>query len=312
MSRWANFLLPLICTVFCLTSVQAQVIYSNTTSQDAFLATGSPDTPNPPGTDLTNLNFGAAGALAVSPANADKGQFQSLLMFNFSGAVSLFDSAYGTNGWIITGLALQLASNFATNGLQPNNKIFNVVNTGNFAIEWLSDNGWVEGTGTPAQPTMDGVTFGSLPCLLSKPCEILCTNTYTPPGDNVPVIYTLPLDTNLVSEIEAGTNTTLLLFAADNQIGYLFNSHEYGRGNQPMIYVTAGPLLEILSGNFTNRAFYLTGQGGANFQYQVQANSSLTSTNWQTLGTVTADTNGVIRFEDATATNQQRFYRLSW
>jgi len=128
----------------------------------------------------------------------------------------------------------------------------------------------------------------------------------------VPVTYTLPLNTNLVSEIVDGTNATLLLFAADNQIGYLFNSHEFGRGNQPMIYVTAGPLLEILSGNFTNGAFYLTAQGGANFQYQVQANSNLTSTNWQTLGPVTADTNGVIRFEDATPTNQQRFYRLSW
>ena len=286
------------------------MIYSNTTSQDAFLATGSPD--NPAGTDLTNLNYGAAGALAVSPANADKGQFQSILMFNFAGAVSLFDSAYGTNGWTVTGLALQLTSNYGTEGTQPNNKIFNVINTGNFAIEWLSDNDWVEGTGTPAQSTMDGVTFGSLPGLLSEPCEILCTNTYTPPGDNVPVTYTLPLNTNLVSEIVDGTNATLLLFAADNQIGYLFNSHEYGRGNQPMIYVTAGPLLEILFGNFTNGAFYLTAQGGANFQYQVQANSNLTSTNWQTLGPVTADTNGVIRFEDATPTNQQRFYRLSW
>jgi hypothetical protein len=43
----------------------------------------------------------------------------------------------------------------------------------------------------------------------------------------------------------------------------------------------------------------------------VQANSDLTSTNWQTLGTVTAGTNGMIEFDDAFATNQQRFYRLS-
>jgi hypothetical protein len=311
MSRLAKFLLPLICTVFCLTSLQAQVIYSNTTSQDAFLATGSPATPNPPGTDLTNLNFGAAGALAISPANADKGQFQSILMFNFSGAVSFFNSAYGTNGWTVAGISLQLTSNYGVEGKQPNNGIFNVVNGGNFVIEWLSDNDWAEGTGNPAIPTTDGVTFGSLPTLLSESCEILCTNTYTPPGDNIPVTYTLPLNPNLVAEIEDGTNATLLLGAADNQIGYLFNSHEYGRGNQPMISVTAGPLLEILSGNFTNGVFYLTGQGGADFQYEVQANSSLTTTNWQTLGTATADTNGIIRFEDTTATNRQCFYRLS-
>jgi hypothetical protein len=78
-----------------------------------------------------------------------------------------------------------------------------------------------------------------------------------------------------------------------------------------MINVTAGPLLEILSGNFTNGIFYLTGQGWANIQYQVQANSDLTTANWQTIGTVTADGNGAIQFADTLATNRQRFYRLS-
>ncbi len=308
MSWQAKLCLPYFCAVCCLASVQAQVIYSSTTSQDAFLATGSPN--NTVGTDLTNLNFGAAGTLAISPANANKGQFQSILMFNFSGAVSLFNSAYGTNGWTIAGILLQLASNNGTNGAKPNNGIFNVVSNGNFVIEWLADNGWAEGTGTPNLPTMDGVTFGSLPTLLSGPCKILCTNTYTPPGNNVPATYTLPLDTNLVAEIESGTNATLLFYAADNQIGYLFNSHEYGNGNQPMISVIARPLLEIVSSDYTNGVFYLTGQGGANLQYQVQCNSNLATTNWQTLGTVTADSNGAIRFPDTTATNQQCFYRL--
>jgi hypothetical protein len=312
MNRLVKLCLPVVWVAYCFTRLQAQIIYSNTTSQDAFLATGSPDTPNPPGMDLTNLNFGAAGTLAISPASADKGQFQSLLMFNFSGAVSLFNSAYGTNGWMVTGVSLQLTSNYGVAGAQPNNKLFNTINGGNFVMEWLSDSDWAEGTGNPAIPTMDGVTFGSLPALLSEPYDILCTNTYTPPGDNIPVTYTLPLDTNMVGEIKNGTNTTLLFCAADNQISYLFNSREYGRGNQPMIFVTAGPLLEILSENFTNGMFYLTAQGGADFSYQVQATSNLTSTDWQTLGTVTAGTNGFIQFTDNTATNQQRFYRLAW
>ena len=117
MSRQAKLFLLIFCIVCRLAQVRAQVIYSNTTLQSAFLATGSPD--NPIGTDLTNLNFGGAGTLAVSPASADKGQFQSLLMFNFSGAASLFDSAYGTNGWIITGISLQLTSNYGVAGVQP-------------------------------------------------------------------------------------------------------------------------------------------------------------------------------------------------
>ena len=305
----AKFILPVVCAVFCFTSVQAQVTYTATTVQDAFLTTGSPD--NPVGTDLTNENFGAAGTLAISPASADKGEFQSVIMFNFADAMTLFNGAYGTNGWVIASITLQLTSNYGTNGVQPNNRIFNVISNGNFVIEWLSDDSWAEGTGTPALPTMDGVTFGDLPELLSGRTSILGTNTYTPPGINVPVTYSLPLDTNLLANIESGGNTTLLFYAADNEIGYLFNSHEYGRGNQPLISVTARPLLEILSGSFTNGVFSLTGTGIANEQYEVQANSNLATTNWQTLSTVTAGTNGVIEFADTTATNQQRFYRLS-
>ena len=88
----------------------------------------------------------------------------------------------------------------------------------------------------------------------------------------------------------------------------------YGRGNEPLINVTATPKvlpLEILSGYFTNGLFHLTGIGGTNLQYQVQASSDLTTTNWQTIGTVTADGAGMIRFDDPAATNSQRFYRLS-
>ena len=309
MIRWAKFLLPAACAALCFAQARAQLTYTTTTVQDAFLATGAPD--NPVGTDLTDLNFGAAGTLAVSPASADKGEFQSVIMFSFADALTLFNTTYGTNGWVVTNITLQLTSNYGTNGVQPNNKIFNVISGGNFVIEWLSNDSWAEGTGTPALPTMDGATFDDLPELLSGQTSILCTNTYTPPGDNVPVTYTLPLDTNLLADIKSGGNTTFLFYAADNQIGYLFNSHEYGRGNQPLIDVTAMPLLAILSGNFANGIFYLTGTGVANEQYEVQANANLTTTNWQMLGTVTAGINGVIQFTDAIATNQQRFYRLS-
>jgi hypothetical protein len=309
MSRRAKLLWLAICGACFWFSVQAQVTNTSTTTADAFLATGSPD--NPVGTDLTNLNFGAAGTLAISPASADKGEFVSVLRFNFANAVAQFNSAYGTNGWTVTGITLQLASNYGTGGVQPNNMIFNVINGGNFVIEWLSNDSWIEGTGTPALPTTDGVTFGSLPDLLSGPTDILRTNTYNPPGDNVPVIYTLPLETNLLADIESGGDTSLLFYAADDQIGYLFNSHEYGRSNEPFINVMAAPLLEILSCGFTNGVFYFVGIGGPNLQYQVQENSDLTTTNWEVLGAVTAGTNGVIQFADTTATNRQRFYRLS-
>ncbi len=309
MSRRVKVFLPIACWLFIAAYARGQITNSSTTVADAFLATGSAD--NPVGSDLTGLNFGAAGTLAISPASADKGEFQSVIRFNFADTIAFFNTTYGTNAWTITGISLTLTSNYGTEGVQPNNKIFNTINGGNFVIEWISNDSWVEGTGTPALPTTDGVTYDSLPDLPSGTHEILSTNTYSPPGNNVPVNYSLPLDPNLLADIQSGGNTSLLFYAADNQVGYLFNSHEYGRGNQPLINVIAAPLLEILSGNFTNGVFHLTGIGGANMQYQVQTNSDLATTNWQTLATVTANSNGVIDFDDAMPASQQRFYRFS-
>lgn len=44
----------------------------NDTTADAFLASGSPG--NPVGTNLTSLNFGGAGTLAIAPAGSAKGR----------------------------------------------------------------------------------------------------------------------------------------------------------------------------------------------------------------------------------------------
>jgi hypothetical protein len=295
------------CVMAFLSRAHAQTIYSVSTVADAFLATGSAG--NPDG-DVADLNFGAAGTMAVSPATAIKGEFQSVARFDLSDAVPLFNTNYGVNGWTVTSVSLTLTSNYGTAGVQPNNPIFNIITAGNFVIDWISDNDWAEGTGTPNLPTQDGVTYDSLPELTSGAVVILCTNYYNPPGLNIPIKYPLPLNTNLVAEIESGGQTSFLFYAADTNINYLFNSKEYGRGNQPLINVTASPFLKILSGAFTNGVFHLTGQGGGDFQYQIQANTNLAAPNWATIGTVIADTNGVIEFDDIAATNHERFYRF--
>jgi hypothetical protein len=299
-------------TLACLCTIaRAQVAFTVTTSADAFLATGS--TNNPVGVDLAGLNFGAAGTLVIAPASSVKGEFQSVIQFNLAGATNFFNATCGTNNWTITGLLLELTSNYGTAGVQPNNAIFPVINGGKFVITWLANNDWTEGTGTPNLPTTDGVTYNSLPGLLAGAHEILGTNTYLPPGNNVPLTYVLPLTANLVAEVASDSNVSLLFYAADAQIGYLFNSYSYGRGNEPLIHVTANPLPpKILSGCFTNGLFHLAGIGGMNLQYQVQTSSNLGITNWQTIGTATADSAGMIQFDDTNATNQpQRFYRFS-
>jgi hypothetical protein len=306
---WRQSLLVFLalCVIGFLPRAHAQITYSNTTVADAFLATGSAQ--NPDG-DLADLNFGAAGTMGVAPTTASKGEFQSVARFDISGAALFFNTNYGSNCWTVTGISLTLTSNYGTTGVQPNNAIFNLISGGNFVIDWISDNDWVEGTGTPNLPTQDGVTFDSLPDLTSGVVDILCTNTYTPLGNNVPVTYALPLDMNLVAEIELGGQASFLFYAADTNVSYLFNSREYGRGNQPMINITAAPFLKILSGILANDAFHLTAHGGPDIQYQIQANTNLNSGMWQTIGTATAETNGAIQFADPSATNQERFYRL--
>lgn len=289
---------------------RAQVTYTGTSSADAFVATGSPS--NPVGADLTGLNFGAAGTLVVAPPSCVKGEFQSIIRFNLASAVALFDTTCGTNGWTIKDVSLELTSNYGTGGVQPNNGTFGVISGGSFVIEWLSDDSWLEGTGTPNLPTTDGVTFSSLPGLLAGVRAVLCTNTYTPPGNNVHLTYSLPLISNLVSDVAQGGDVSLRFYAADDQINYLFNSHSYGRGNEPLVHVTAVPLLRILSGAFTNGVFHITAIGGANLQHQVQAIGDIGATNWQTLGTVIADGAGAIEFDDTTAAGHgRRFYRFA-
>jgi hypothetical protein len=175
-------------TLLCFGShAGAQVTNTVADNADAFLATGS--TNNPAGTDLTGESFGAAGTLVVASAASGKGEFQSVLKFNHSNSVALFDATYGAGNWTITGISLTLTSNYGTDGVQPNNPIFPMVSGGPFVIEWLADDDWVEGTGTPNLPTTDGVTYDSLPSLLAGAGKILCTNLYTPPGNNVPATY---------------------------------------------------------------------------------------------------------------------------
>jgi hypothetical protein len=286
----------------------AQVTNSSMTTADAFLCTGSTNYEG--GADLTGLNFGAAGALVVAPASAASGESQSVIKFNLAGGVSQFNAAYGSNHWNITGITLELTSNYGVAGVPPNNPIFPVISGGQFVIEWLAGDDWVEGTGTPNLPTTDGVCYNSLPALLAPPREVLCTNTYSPPGNNVHIFWPLPLTTNLVADICGGGDVTFRFYAADNQIGYLFNSYKYGRGNEPLIHVVATSLLKILSGIFTNGGFHLTGIGNNNATYQIQASTNLAMTNWLTIGTATADGNGNILFNDSSATNALRFYRI--
>jgi hypothetical protein len=223
----------------------AQSYVVNNTIADAFLASGSPG--NPAGADLTANNYGGAGTLAISSASSTKGEFDSVIMFATSNAVSAFNTTYGAGNWTITGLTLSLASNTGTQGAVPSNNLFNNVSGGSFGIDWLLDNAWVEGAGTPSSPSSTGVNFDSISTLLAG-SDSLGTYTYTPPGNNVYASYNLPLNANLLSEATAGGNVSLYFYAADSSVSYLFNSRSFSSGHPELtIDVTPTPEPATLS-----------------------------------------------------------------
>jgi hypothetical protein len=227
-------------------SGKADFFYTiNNTTADAFLAAGSPN--NPVGSDLTSLNFGGAGTLAIAPASSSKGQFDSVIKFNLAGAVSQFNTTYGAGNWQITSLTLQLASNFGTQGSQPNNNIFNTINAGSFGINWLSYDNWAEGTGggmgSPGYPTTSAVSFNSISALFSGAHDSLGTYAYAPPGNNVYVNYALPLNADLVADANAGGDVSLYFYAADDQVSYLFNARSFA-SNHPELTLSVAPVPE--------------------------------------------------------------------
>lgn len=232
-----NILFTAICAATLVSPLLSRADTSFTignTTADTFLSGTSP-----------GLNFGNAGTLAIAPAASPKGEFDSIIKFNFASAVSQFNSTYGVGGWQITSFTLKLASNFGTNGATPNNTLFSSINGGNFGIDWLAGDSWVEGggggTGTGGFPTNSNTSFNSIASLYSAGSSSLGTFIYTPPGNNVYTNYSLPLNASLVADAAAGGDVSLYFYAADSQISYLFNSRTGGSNPSPQLVVTAVP-----------------------------------------------------------------------
>ena len=70
---------------------------------DAFVTTGALG-------DLSNNNYGAAGALSLAASGLPSGEFQSVLRFGLSGAKSAFDAQFGAGQWSVQSVKLQLTT----------------------------------------------------------------------------------------------------------------------------------------------------------------------------------------------------------
>jgi hypothetical protein len=184
-------------------------------SADSFVSKNNP-----------NNNYGAAGALEVSASTAANGQYLTYMQFNLSSVQSAIDSNLGSN-WTVSNITLQLTE------ASPNNGIFNANAAGQFAIEWIENNSWTEGTGTPGATTTSGITYNNQP---SAPDDEL-VGTFSYNGGSGTATYTLPVTAGELSNIEAGSLMTLEVLPNDSSVSYLFNSRT--GASHPALTVTA-------------------------------------------------------------------------
>ena len=223
----------LAATVLFAHGALAQSLSSSTTTiQSAFVTDGTYQ-----GNSQAGYSFGGAGTMALAGANSSNGTFESLLEFNISSDQTAFNNQFGIGNWSISSVTLTLASNVGTQGGKASNLLFPTINTGGFGLAYIPDNIWTAGTGTPGSDTTSGVTYNSLGPIVSG-SENVGTYTYTPPGNNVAVTYTLSPTSDLLSEITSGTDVSMVAYPTDSNVAYLFNTATFA-SNHPELTVTA-------------------------------------------------------------------------
>jgi PEP-CTERM motif len=203
----------------------------------------APVTTGPTG-NLSNDDYGSAGALAISASGLSKGTFQSVLEFNLSSAESTFNSLYGAGQWTVQSVTLQLNAT-------PNNNtsFFNTTAAGNFNISLMQNNSWTVGTGTPAAPSASGITYNTLQSTYINNATDQALGTFSFSGNTSGMnTYTLTLSSSLVSDLLSGSDLSLRMYADDSVISYLFNSEAFGTSaDRPLLTITAVPEPATLS-----------------------------------------------------------------
>jgi hypothetical protein len=105
----------------------------------------------------------------------------------------------------------------------------------------MQNDGWTEGTGTPASPTATGITFSTLPSFESGGDQSLGTFSFGG-GTSGNSTYTLNLSSGLTADALAGDVMSIRLFAADSTISALFDSRSIGTVSfRPLLTITAVP-----------------------------------------------------------------------
>jgi hypothetical protein len=218
--------LPILLLTVCTAASAAPLTVTLNPSADAFVSNNN-----------LNSNYGGAGALEVSGSASSNGAFESVLMFADSAAKSAFDAQFGANNWTVTGISLKLTS--AT----VNNSLFNAQSSGTLAATWMQNHTWTEGTGSPANPTTDGITAATLPSFLGPNDQSLGSfffDSSVSGTSGASATYPLALSPGILNDIAAGNLSSMELAPADANVSYLVNSRSFvTTGSRPVLSITA-------------------------------------------------------------------------
>jgi MYXO-CTERM domain-containing protein len=214
-------------------SSHAQV-FSLTPTADALLSAANP-----------TLNYGGAGALAISAAGLPKGEFDSLLQFNFAAAKSSFDAFYGAGLWTIQSITLTLTATPPGNALFNGNLAgpggSNINFAGQFSLEWIQNDAWTEGTGIPQTPTTNGVTYNDLTTVLSGVEETVGTFAFSG-ATTGSTAYNLALTPSFTADATAGNVVSFFAAPADTAVSALVNARSVmATASRPTLTIIAVP-----------------------------------------------------------------------
>ncbi|HNQ74069.1 MAG TPA: hypothetical protein PKN95_10765 [Verrucomicrobiota bacterium] len=276
--------LLVIASFLALATASRAAWFTNNVSIDSFVRAASPAS-----------NYGGAGALSVSGASAvngagvTNGAFDSFIRFNTAGAVSNFNSLFGTNNWVLNGARLRVTETAA-----PNNALFNR-GTGAFEIRWIANDNWIEGTGNPNNPAATGITYNDEPALLNIATDAPL-GTFTNAGANGALAFSLALPPEFVTDVMAAGEVGLFLTAIDPGLGFTFNSRSFGTVSaRPFLEISAVPRPGISTISLSGNDVVLTatnGVAGGTYRVLSSTNLALPLDQWLPVATHLSSTNG--------------------
>jgi hypothetical protein len=271
-----KYLFTLLSFVVIAGSARAAFV-TNNPDADAFVRSNAP-----------TLNYGAAGSLSVSGITATNasgvtnGAFDTFIRFNTAAMVTSFNSAFGSNNWVI-GSARMVLTEVGAHA----QTIFNR-GKGSFEIRWIANTNWIEGTGMPNTPTTDGICYNNEATLLNTSTDA-SLGIYTNAGVNFTNSFQLGLPSVFVSDLAAGGEVDFFLTAASPKIGFAFNSQNFGTASaRPFLIISAVPSPGITSFNLVTTNLVFTGTNGvAGGTYYVLGSTYMASPLSQWLPVVT-------------------------